>query len=401
VTDGERILGLGDLGSNGMGIPIGKLALYSACGGIDPIQCLPVTLDVGTNNEQLLNDPLYLGLERRRQRGDAYDELIEEFIAAAGEVFPGVLVQLEDFGNVNAFRLLQRHRDHACLFDDDIQGTGAMGLAGLLAAMRLTGSTLGQQALLFVGAGQASIGIANRVVAAMVAEGVPLEQAQRSCYLFDTQGLVVASREQLPPQKQAYAQPLDALDDLESAVRQLRPAALIGCCGQPGVFSQTIIELMAQINPRPIIFALSNPTSKAECSAEQAYSYSDGRAVFASGSPFAPVVHGNRTLVPGQGNNAYIFPGLGLGLLASGATRVSDAMFLVAAHTLAQQVTQAELNSGSVYPGLGRIREVSLRIACEVAAVAYGDGLTQRSRPQDLRGDIEQQMFQPLYPHYA
>ena len=406
VTDGERILGLGDLGAAGMGIPIGKLSLYTACAGIRPTDCLPVMLDVGTNNENLLNDPLYLGLERRRERGPAYDELVAEFIDTVQQEFPCALIQLEDFGNRNAFRLLEHYRSRVCLFDDDIQGTGAVALSGLLAALRLTGGALGDQRVLFFGAGQAGIGIGETIVAAQIDEGVPEEQARQACWFFDSQGLLVDSRENLPPQKQPFAHTHQAIEDLAEAVRALKPTALIGCAGMPGVFSEDVVTRMSEINERPISFALSNPTAKAECTAEQAYRWSDGRAVFASGSPFDPVDMGNKTLVPGQGNNAYIFPGVGLGAVVSATSRVTDEMFLAAARLLARQVSEEDLALGRVYPPLTSIREVSALIAAEVAAIAYRDGLARREAPADtdpasLLPDIREQMFQPIYPHYA
>ncbi len=406
VTDGERILGLGDLGAAGMGIPIGKLSLYTACAGIHPTHCLPVTLDVGTNNEKLLEDPLYLGLERRRERGPAYDELVEEFIEAVQETFPRALVQLEDFGNRNAFRLLAKYRDRICLFDDDIQGTGAVALAGLMAALRISGGKMAEQRVLFYGAGQAGLGIGEAIVAAMLADGTEESQARQSCWFFDSQGLLVASRDDIPTQKQPFAHDHPPLDSLLEAVRSLRPTAVIGCAGQPGVFNRELVEVMSEINARPLVFALSNPTAKAECTAQQAYDWSDGRAIFASGSPFDPVQRGHDLLVPGQGNNAYIFPGVGLGAIASGATRVTDEMFLAAARVLAEQVTEEDLALGRVYPALDHIREVSARIAAEVAAIAYQRGLAtvERGGARDsaaLLPDIENLMYCPVYPHYA
>ena len=401
VTDGERILGLGDLGAAGMGIPIGKLSLYTACAGIQPTHCLPVTLDVGTNNESLLDDPLYLGLERRRERGPAYDELVDEFIQAAQETFPRALIQLEDFGNANAFRLLEKYRDRLCLFDDDIQGTGAVAYAGLLTAMGLTEGELGEQRILFFGAGQAGIGIANTIIAALVAQGMSPEQARQCCWLFDSRGLVVAERDEIPGQKKPFAHQHAPVNDLLEAIKLLQPGALIGCAGQPGVFSQEIIRRMSELNSRPIIFALSNPTSKAECTAEQAYQWSEGSAVFASGSPFEPVTVGNARFHPGQGNNAYIFPGVGLGAVASGATRITDDMFLAAARVLAAQVGEDDLALGRVYPPLAAIREVSALIAAEVAGIAWSSGLASEEQPADILAYIRQNMFQPRYPHYA
>ena len=401
VTDGERILGLGDQGADGMGIPIGKLSLYTACAGIHPTQCLPITIDVGTNNETLLNDPLYIGLERRRIRSHEYDELIEEFITAVEKQFPDILIQLEDFGNLNAFRLLQRYRDQICLFDDDIQGTGAVGLAGLLGALRITGGALEDQRILFFGAGQAAIGIGNTVVAAMTAKGVPIENAKQCCWYFDSKGLLTSKRENLPEQKQPYAHDASTTTNFLEAIRHIKPTAIIGASGQAGAFSKQVIKAMLDINQQPIIFALSNPTSKAECTAEQCYRWSNGMAVFASGSPFNPVQIENRTFVSGQGNNAYIFPGVGLGIIVSGAQRVTDEMFLIAAQTLANLVTEDDLKLGRIYPALSKIREVSTLIAAEVASVVYQQGLTNRERPDDILADIHQQMYQPVYPHYA
>jgi malate dehydrogenase (oxaloacetate-decarboxylating)(NADP+) len=401
VTDGERILGLGDLGAAGMGIPIGKLSLYTACAGIHPTQCLPVMLDVGTNNEAFLDDPLYLGLERRRERGPAYDELVEEFIDAVRETFPGALVQLEDFGNSNAFRLLAKYREQLCLFDDDIQGTGAVALAGLLGALRISGGELAGQRVLFYGAGQAGIGIGSSIVAAMCEQGLSLEQARQRCWFFDSRGLLVAGRDTIAEQKAPFAHEHAPVDDFAEAVRTLRPTAIIGCAGRAGVFSKDVVKTMAELNERPVVFALSNPTANAECSAEDAYGWSDGRAIFASGSPFAPVPVGNRTLVPGQGNNAYIFPGVGLGAVSSGASAVTDEMFLAAARVLASLVSDEDLAAERVYPCLSRIREVSALIAAEVAAIAHARGLAREPQPADMLAHVKAQMFQPVYPHYA
>ena len=401
VTDGERILGLGDLGADGMGIPIGKLSLYTACSGIHPTHCMPVMLDVGTNNESLLNDPLYNGLERRRERGEQFDELVAEFISAANEVFPGVLIQLEDFGNVNAFRLLEQYRNQVCLFDDDIQGTGAVAIAGIIGALRITGSNLAEQKILFLGAGEAGIGIANVFVAALGEQGISARQAREQCWFVDTRGLLVADRENLPEHKRPYAHEHPHIDNFLEAVNVLRPTAILGLSGQPGTFTQDVIEAVTAINERPIIFALSNPTSKAECTAEEAYRWSDGRAIFASGSPFNPVKFGNRTFVPGQGNNAYIFPGVGLGAIVSSARVISDDMFLAAAHSLANQVTDSDLERGRIYPALSRIRQVSAQIAYDVAKIAYDKGLTDKEEPADIMADIHQYMYQPVYPHYA
>jgi malate dehydrogenase (oxaloacetate-decarboxylating)(NADP+) len=401
VTDGERILGLGDLGAFGMGIPVGKLSLYTACAGVHPAQCLPVTLDVGTDNERLLNDVLYIGIRQRRLRGEAYDALVDEFMSAAQEVFPQVLVQFEDFANVNAFRLLNKYREQYCTFNDDIQGTGSVALAGLYSALRITGGRLSGQKVLFLGAGEAATGIANLIVAAMVGEGLSEEEARERCWLVDSGGLVVQSRTGLAGHKLPYAHDHAPLPDLLSAIEALQPTILIGASGQPAAFSQPVLAAMARLNERPIIFALSNPTSKAECTAEQAYTWTEGRAIFASGSPFAPVTFDGKTHVSGQGNNAYIFPGVGLGAVACGARLVTDEMFFVAAQALAQQVSEADLEQGLIYPPLAEIREVSAAIAVAVAEVAYRRGLATQPKPKDLLAHIEAQMYVPRYESYV
>jgi len=401
VTDGERILGLGDLGADGMGIPIGKLSLYTACAGIPPTQCLPVMLDVGTNNENLLNDPLYNGIERRRLRGPEYDELFAEFIDAAKEVFPGILIQIEDFGNTNAFRLLKEYRENTCLFDDDIQGTGAVAVAGLIASMRITGGDLKNQKILFLGAGEAGIGIADVFVAALKEAGIPEDEARKHCWFVDSRGLVCEWRDHIADHKKPYAHEHEYIDNLLDAVKALKPTALLGLSGQPQTFTRDVVEAMAEINERPIIFALSNPTSMAECTAEQAYTWSGGRAVFASGSPFDPVKLDDRTLVPGQGNNAYIFPGVGLGAIVSQSKIVTDEMFLAAAHSLASLVTEHDIDIGRVYPKLSRIREVSAYIARDVAKMAYERGFTDKEPPDDILKEINDYMYRPVYPHYV
>jgi len=397
VTDGERILGLGDLGANGMGIPIGKLSLYSACAGIDPALTLPVTLDVGTDNHDLVDDPFYVGIREPRVRGAEYDALLDEFMEAVTQRFPQALIQFEDFGNANAFRLLARYRDRYCTFNDDIQGTAAVALAGLISALRVTGGRLADQRLLFHGAGGAGLGIANLVVAAMVEEGLTTAEARARCWFVDSRGLVVASRGDLTGNKRPFAHEAAAAGDLVAAVGAVRPTVLVGVSGQHGAFTQEVVRRMGEVNERPVIFALSNPTSKAECTAARAYEWSGGRAVFASGSPFAPVECGGRVLVPGQGNNAYIFPGVGLGVIAVGASRVTDEMFMAAARALAGQVSEEQVARGSVYPPLREIREVSVGIAVAVAEVACAQGVARVSPPADLEAHIRAHMFNPVY----
>jgi malate dehydrogenase (oxaloacetate-decarboxylating)(NADP+) len=401
VTDGERILGLGDLGANGMGIPVGKLALYTACAGIHPTQCLPVTLDVGTNNEALLKDPLYIGLAERRLRGAAFDEMIEEFFVEVQKIFPKVCIQLEDFGNSNAFRLLHRYRDRACTFDDDIQGTAAVTLAGMYSALRITGNKLTDHKFLFLGAGEAGIGIGDLIVTGLTAEGMPEAEAKRRCWFVDSKGLVVKSRTDLVEHKLPYAHDHAPVSDFLQAIESLKPTAIVGVSGMPRTFTKPIVEAMARLNPHPIVFALSNPTSKAECTAEEAYTWSEGRAVYASGSPFPPVTYKGKTFVPGQGNNAYIFPGVGLGVIASEATRVTDEMFFVAARKLADLVTKDDLAQGRIFPSLTRIREVSSVIATAVAEVTFHRGLTTMNRPADLSAHIKAQMYDPKYEEYV
>jgi malate dehydrogenase (oxaloacetate-decarboxylating)(NADP+) len=401
VTDGERILGLGDLGANGMGIPVGKLALYSACAGVDPGLCLPVLLDVGTNNPQLRSDPLYLGLTQQRLTGDAYDSLVDEFVTAARDVFPGVVIQFEDFANHHAFRLLERYRDRMPAFNDDIQGTAAVTLAGLLSALRVTGGELGAQTLLFQGAGEAATGIANLAVSAMVAQGMEAEAARRRCWLVDSQGLVTAGRDALAHHKKPFAHQHAPIRDLLGAVQALRPTALIGVAAVGGAFTEAVLAEMARVNERPIVFALSNPTSKSECTAEEAYRATGGRALFACGSPFDPVKYEGRTLVPRQGNNSYIFPGVGLGAIVSRTSRITDEMFMAAARTLAELVGDADLAQGSLYPALSRVREASARIAAAVARIAFDAKLTDVPPPADVLAFVRERMYEPQYASYV
>ncbi len=401
VTDGERILGLGDLGVNGMGIPVGKLSLYTACAGVPPESTLPVTIDVGTNNEELRNAPLYVGLQQPRVRGQAYDELIEEFVQAVQTRYPNVLIQFEDFATENAFRLLAKYRNRVCTFNDDIQGTAAVTLAGLYSALRITGGDLKEQRILFMGAGEAAIGIADLIVTALVEEGLSEAEARQRCWFMDSKGLVVSGRDDLATHKRRYAHNYEFLPTLDSAVEALLPSVLIGACGQPCTFTQPVLETMAAINQQPIIFALSNPTSQSECTAEEAYRWTDGRAIFASGSPFAPVTIEQTRFVPGQANNAYVFPGIGLGIVFSEAQLVTDEMFLAAAKALATEVGEEDLACGRVYPSLSRIRDVSLQVAAAVASVAYQQGLAVTPEPDKLIEAIRAEMYEPTYPIFV
>jgi malate dehydrogenase (oxaloacetate-decarboxylating)(NADP+) len=396
VTDGERILGLGDLGANGMGIPVGKLSLYTACAGVAPSRTLPVMLDVGTDNEQLLRDPLYLGLRRKRPRGAEFDALVDEFVEAANEVFPGVLIQFEDFANVNAFRLLQRFRDRVCCFNDDIQGTASVALSGIYSALRITREKLRDQVIVCLGAGEAATGICDLISSAMAAEGMTGAEARRHCWLVDSRGLVVASRHGLAAHKLPYAHAHEQLTFME-AIRDLRPTVLIGAAGQGGTFTREVLSTLAAQRERPVVYALSNPTSQSECTAEEAYAWTEGRAIFASGSPFPPVTYRGRVFVPGQANNSYIFPGVGLGALVSGARRMTDEMFYAAARRLASLVTDEELAAGRIFPALSRIQEVSAHIATAVAEVAYAHELAGKPRPHDLYAHVKGSMYRPVY----
>jgi malate dehydrogenase (oxaloacetate-decarboxylating)(NADP+) len=401
VTDGERILGLGDLGVNGMGIPIGKLALYTACAGIPPAQVLPVHLDSGTNNQDNLNDPFYLGLRRERERGPAYDEFVREFFEAAQDKFGrNVLIQFEDFGNRNAFRLLTEYQDTACTFNDDIQGTASVALAGLLASTELTGKALKEHKFLFAGAGEAGTGIANLIAYAVSNEtGLTIQEARKNIFLVDSKGLVTKERmSDLQEHKVKYAHDVDRpCHDLLSSIDLVKPTALIGVSAQPNTFTKEVCEVMAKMNERPIIFALSNPTSKAECTAQQAYEWTNGTAIFSSGSPFEPVTLADgRTFVPGQGNNAYIFPGVGLGVLAAGSTKVTDHDMFIAAKTLSKLVEPEQFNVGCVYPPLSKIREVSAQVAAAVAENAHATGVATELKPADMLAHVKSLMYNPF-----
>jgi len=394
VTDGERILGLGDLGANGMGIPIGKLALYTACAGIPPRYCLPVTLDVGTGNKELLEDTLYLGYPHRRVGGKAYLALVDEFVEAVQAKYPDALIQFEDFLTPNAYALLNRYRDRVLCFNDDIQGTAAVVLAGVLASARITGTPLSDSRIMFLGAGSAATGIGDLMVAALVEAGASREEARRKLWFVDKVGLVVKNRKDLMEHNLPYAHDHAPLSFV-AAIDAIRPNVLIGATGAPGTFTQDAIERMCAINRRPAIFALSNPTSRAECTAEQAYAWSRGKAIFTSGSPFGETTYNGQVFHPGQGNNAYVFPGIGLGALVCRASRISDPLFLAAAKALANLVDEADLARGSLYPPLKEIRKISQAIAAGVATKAYALGLARRKRPANLRRSIRTFMYEP------
>jgi malate dehydrogenase (oxaloacetate-decarboxylating)(NADP+) len=397
VTDGERILGLGDLGVGGMGIPIGKLALYTACAGVPPMHCLPVMLDVGTNNATLLDDPLYLGSRQERVRGDEYHAFVDEFVAAVQEIYPKCCIQWEDFANFNAVPLLARFKDKVCTYNDDIQGTAAVALAGIYAALRISKQKLTDQRFLFLGGGSAATGIAELISQAMVLEGLDIDTARKRNTLFDVNGLMVKSRTDLADFQKCFAIDHAPIDTFVDAVRTLKPTGIIGVSTMPKLFSQPVIEAMSEINQRPIIFPYSNPTSRSECTAEEAYRWSKGQAIFASGSPFGPVEIEGRTFVPGQGNNVYIFPAMGMAVFATQATRVTEEMFIVAAKAVAEQVTDESLEKGLIYPPQSRIYEASLHVAASIAAYIFDHGLARIERPDNLVEHIKSVAYSPTY----
>jgi malate dehydrogenase (oxaloacetate-decarboxylating)(NADP+) len=397
VTDGERILGLGDLGVGGMGISIGKLSLYTACAGIPPQYCLPVTLDVGTNNPELLEDPLYLGLNQKRVRGADYAALIDEFVQAVQELYPKCCIQWEDFANFNAVPILELYRDKICSYNDDIQGTAAMALAGIFGALRISQQKLTEQRFLFLGGGSAATGVAELISQAMALEGLDLKAARARNVLFDINGLIVRSRNDLADFQRPFALDHAPITKFVDAIKELRPTGIFGVSTVPKLFSQAVIEAMSEVNARPMIFPYSNPTSRSECTAEEAYRWSQGRAIFASGSPFPPVEIEGRSFTPGQGNNVYIFPAMGMAIFATEAKRVTEEMFIVAAKAVAEQVTEKNLADGLIYPPQSKILDASLHVAALLAEYIFDHDLAGVPRPADITAHILAHAYKPVY----
>ena len=392
VTDGGRILGLGDLGANGMGIPIGKLQLYTATAGVPPQGLLPMYLDAGTNNEAYLNDPLYLGLRRRRPTTEELYSFVDEFVEAVQEVFPLCCIHFEDWTGSDAVHLLARYRDKVCCYNDDIQGTASVTLAGLLAAFRVTGGKLRDQRILFLGAGSAGIGIANLIVSAMVQEGLSGADARARISLFDVNGLLEPSRKDLFDFQLPYAHPHAPTRDFAAAIESIKPTAIVGVSTVGGTFTRQVIEAMSRLNDRPIIFALSNPTEHAECTPEEAY---------AAGVQFPPVHFGGHTLLPGQANNFYIFPAVGMAIYATQTRRVTDEMFIEAAHALADQLTPEQLKQGLLYPPQQGILETETKVAARVAKVVFDSNLARVARPADYEAFIRKHVYRPEYRDLA
>jgi malic enzyme len=407
VTDNERILGLGDLGAGGMGIPVGKLALYVAGAGIHPSKCLPVSLDVGTNNQELLDDPLYNGYRGPRLTGQAYFDFVERFVQAVRDVFPRAIMQWEDFAKTHSFTLLERYRKRVPSFNDDIQGTAAVTLGGIFAALRITGQAIRNQRILFIGAGGACIGIARLTSAAMRRAGATDREIERSIAAFDSRGLLHARREIREPFKREFALSTESLDHYGLAqsldanpvemIRVFKPTVLVGATAQPGAFTREMIEEMAKHVDRPVILPLSNPTSKSECTPKEALEWSGGRALVATGSPFDDVTYEGKRHVIGQSNNVFIFPGVGLGAIVSNTREINDEMFLTAAQTLASCVSEERLALGAIFPSVGDLRQVSLRIACAIVRSVRDAHLGRVIPDDEIEATARSAMWHPSY----
>jgi malate dehydrogenase (oxaloacetate-decarboxylating)(NADP+) len=397
VTNGGRILGLGDLGANGMGIPIGKLQLYTATAGVPPRGLLPIYLDAGTNNEQYLNDPLYLGLRKTRPSTEELYRFVDEFVDAVQKVFPKCCIHFEDWTGVDAVHLLERYRDKVSCYNDDVQGTAGITLAGMINATKLKGTQLKDEKYLFLGAGSAAIGLANLLCTALVAQGMTLEAAQSQVHMFDVNGLLEPTRTDLVDFQQPYAHPHPPTRDFIAAIKSIKPTTIIGVSTIGGAFTQTVVETMSQLNSRPVIMALSNPTEHAECTPEQAYTWSKGKAIYASGVQFPPVRLNGQTFLPGQANNFYIFPAVGLAIYATEAKRVPDELFIEAAVAVADQVPEDLLKQGCLYPPQSNILETEIQTAVRVAKRVFDSGLARVDRPTDIEAFIRQHVYKPEY----
>ena len=397
VTDGGRILGLGDLGANGAGIPIGKLQLYTACAGVPPQYLLPMYLDAGTNNEQYLHDPLYLGMHKTRPSTDDLYSFVDEFVEAVQEVFPKCCIHFEDWTGVDAVHLLQRYRDKYCVYNDDVQGTAGITLAGMINAAKLKGTKLKDEKYLFFGAGSAGIGLANLLCSALVAQGLTLKEAQSRVYMFDINGLLESSRKDLVDFQKPYAHQHTPTRDFVAAIESIKPTTIIGVSTIGGAFTQKVVETMATINERPVVLALSNPTEHAECRPEQAYTWSKGKAIYAAGVQFEPVHYKGKTFLPGQANNFYIFPAVGMAIFATQAKRVTDEMFIEAGQAVADQVPADLLSQGLLYPLQSNILETEIQTAARVAKLVFDADLARVKRPADMAAFIREHVYKPEY----
>jgi malate dehydrogenase (oxaloacetate-decarboxylating)(NADP+) len=397
VTDGGRILGLGDLGANGAGIPIGKLQLYTACAGVPPQYLLPMYLDAGTNNEQYLHDPLYLGMRKARPSTEELYSFVDEFVGAVQEVFPKCCIHFEDWTGTDAVHLLERYRDKYCVYNDDVQGTAGIVLAGMVNAAKIKGTKLSDEKYLFLGAGSAGIGLANLICSAMVQEGQTLKEAQSRVYMFDINGLLEDTRKDLVDFQKPYAHRHAPTLDFVSAIESIGPTTIIGVSTVGGTFTQKVIEAMARINERPVVLALSNPTDHAECTPEQAYTWSNGKAIYAAGVQFPPVHFKGQTFLPGQANNFYVFPAIGMAVFATQASRVADEMFIEAAHAVADQVPSELLKQGLLFPLQANILEAEIQTAGRIAKLVFDSGLARVERPADMVAFIRQHVYKPEY----
>jgi malate dehydrogenase (oxaloacetate-decarboxylating)(NADP+) len=397
VSTGGRILGLGDIGANGMGIPIGKLQLYTACAAVPPDCLLPILFDIGTTNAELRADPLYLGVRVAPPSDEELDALTEEFVQGVQQIFPGCCIHFEDWKGTDAIRMLNRYADKVLCYNDDIQGTASVTLAGLMTALQIIDARLRDQRILFLGAGSAGIGIANLIVAAMQEKGLSRDAARGRVSMFDVDGLLEPSRAGLSEAQRVYAHTAAPSKDLVKTIETLKPTVLIGVSTKGGAFNQRVVEAMSRLNERPIIFALSNPTDKAECSAEQAYTWSDGRALYAAGVQFPDVILNDRTLHPGQANNFYIFPAIGLATYVARPRRLTDACFIAAAEASADQIGPDLRAKGMLFPGQANILETEVTTATRVAEFMFDKGLAQAERPRDIRAWIEGQLYKPQY----